>query len=147
MWKWVLAPSLETFAWEGQKKGWKGSLGRSSEGIIKNFISGVLGGILAELDAADLIFKCKPSAYGMCQDFFPSVERFVLEYSIILTTSCIKIWKLIPKIPQVQAGSHGGAELWLPKPGESANRGTRDKLQALFFFFKCFIHFRVCLPV
>lgn len=66
---------------------------------------------MAELDAADLIFKCKPSAYGMCQDFFPSVERFVLEYSIILTTSCIKIWKLIPKIPQVQAGSHGGAEL------------------------------------
>lgn len=79
--------------------------------------------------------------------FFSSVERFVLEYSIILITSCVKIWKLIPKIPQVQAGSHGGAELWLPKPGESANRGTRDKLQALFFFFKCFIHFRVCLPV
>lgn len=55
-------------------------------------------------------FNIQMQAQSVCMEhvriFFSSVERFLLECLIMLTTWSIKIWKLIPKIPQVQAASY-----------------------------------------
>lgn len=102
---------------------------------------------LAYWGVADFISRCQLSAYGTCQDyFFFLVERFLLECLMMLTTWSIMIWKLIPKIPQEQATSHGWktrtvtAQAW-----RISHRGIDNELKALYFLVFIFPHWSLIL--
>lgn len=91
-----------------KRKDKKDSSGSQAEGTLRNFISGVSGSFFGIVRCCRFYIQMPAQCiWNMSGLFFFLVERFLLECLIMLTTWSIKVWKLIPKIPQEPAASHG----------------------------------------